>query len=203
MHTIKSILPRAALLVCIFTLLCGVMYTAVVTGIAQCIFPRQANGSMLSVEGKTYGCALLGQPYTDVRHLWGRMTHPDATTFVSRDGKRLLYAWPSNLSPASEEYESLVAARVKMLRAAHPERGTAPIPVDLVTVSGSGLDPDISVSAALYQAERIARYNEISVAKVHTILAQCTTPRTLGFLGEETVNVLRVNLMLDGVLAVR
>lgn len=109
----NKILTCAASIFLIFTVLCGVVYTGVVTGIAQLIFPKQANGSIIEVDGKKYGCELLGQQYTDEAHMWGRIMNIDVSTYKDKDGKTLMYASPSNLSPASEEYKELVAERVK------------------------------------------------------------------------------------------
>lgn len=200
MKKIKSILPRAAMLLLVFTVVCGVLYTLAVTGIAQIFFPHQANGSIIEVDGKRYGSELLGQQYTDEGHMWGRIMKLDVSTYRNEDGKALLYAVPSNLSPASEEYEQLVAQRVEKLRAADPERGDAPIPVDLVTCSGSGLDPHISPAAAEYQVPRLARATGRSEDEVRDIIKDCTDGRFLGLFGEERVNVLEVNLHLDGIL---
>ena len=182
MKTIKSVLPKAGMIFLIFTLLCGVIYTGVVTGIAQLIFPDNANGSIIEVDGKKYGCELLGQQYTD------------------ENGKALMYAAPSNISPASEEYAQLVAERVEKLRAADPDMDETAVPVDLVTCSGSGLDPHISPAAAEYQVARIAKANDMTEDEVREIIQNCTDGRFLGIFGEETVNVLEVNLMLDGIL---
>lgn len=201
MKTLKQILPKAAVIFLIFTLICGVLYTGVVTGLAQLIFPKQANGSIIEVDGKKYGCELLGQQYTDDGHLWGRMMNIDVSTYTDEYGKVLMYAVPSNLSPASEEYGELVAQRVKKLRAANPEMDEAAIPVDLVTGSGSGLDPHISPAAAEYQVARIAKARGTTETAVREIIEKCTDGRFLGVFGEETVNVLKVNLMLDGILA--
>lgn len=200
MKKIKSILPRAAMLLLVFTVVCGVLYTLAVTGIAQIFFPHQANGSIIEVDGKRYGSELLGQQYTDEGHMWGRIMKLDVSTYRDEDGKALLYAVPSNLSPASEEYEQLVAQRVEKLRAADPEQGDAPIPVDLVTCSGSGLDPHISPAAAEYQVPRLARATGRSEDEVRDIIKDCTDSRFLGLFGEERVNVLEVNLRLDGIL---
>ena len=200
MKKIKSILPRAAMLLLVFTVVCGVLYTLAVTGIAQIFFPHQANGSIIEVDGKRYGSELLGQQYTDEGHMWGRIMKLDVSTYRDEDGKALLYAVPSNLSPASEEYEQLVAQRVEKLRAADPERGDTPIPVDLVTCSGSGLDPHISPAAAEYQVPRLARATGRSEDEVRDINKDCTDGRFLGLFGEERVNVLEVNLRLDGIL---
>lgn len=200
MKALKSILPRAALFVLIFTVVCGLVYTAVVTGLAQLIFPHQANGSIIEVDGKKYGCELLGQQYTDDGHMWGRIMNIDVATYQDKDGKTLMYAAPSNLSPASEEYKQLVSERVEKLRKANPAMDGKQVPVDLVTCSGSGLDPDISPAAAEYQVARIAKANDMPEEEVRAIVEKCTNGRFLGLFGEETVNVLKVNLMLDGIL---
>lgn len=200
MKTLRQILPRAALLVLIFTLLCGLVYTALVTGLAQLIFPRQANGSLIEVDGKTYGSELLGQQFTDDKHMWGRVMSIDVATFTDEEGQPVMYSWARNLSPASEEYRQLVAEKTAQIRAAHPEKGDAPIPVDLVTSSGSGLDPHISVAAAQYQAERLAKNNGMTIDEVQAIIDRYTTGRFLGVFGEPVVNVLQVNLTLDGIL---
>ena len=200
MKTLKQVLPRAAVIFLIFTLLCGLVYTLVVTGIAQLIFPNQANGSIIEVDGKKYGSALLGQQYTDDAHMWGRIMNIDVSTYQDENGNTLLYSAPSNLSPAGEEFEELVAERVEKIQTAHPEKAGAPVPVDLVTSSGSGLDPHISPAAAEYQVERLAKANNKSADDIRTIIEKCTDGRFLGIFGEETVNVLKVNLMLDGIL---
>ncbi|MGN8801385.1 potassium-transporting ATPase subunit KdpC [Candidatus Merdisoma sp. HCP28S3_D10] len=183
-----------------FTLLCGVIYTGVVTGIAQLIFSDNANGSIIEVDGKKYGCELLGQQYTDESHMWGRVMNIDVSTYTDENGKELMYAAPSNISPASEEYAQLVAERVEKLRAADPDMDETAVPVDLVTCSGSGLDPHISPAAAEYQVARIAKANDMTDDEVRKIIRKYTDGRFLGIFGEETVNVLEVNLMLDGIL---
>ena len=200
MKTLKSVLPRAAIIFLIFTIITGIVYTGIVTGIAQLIFPNQANGSIIEVDGKKYGCELLGQQYTDEGHMWGRIMNIDVSTYKDENGKMLMYAVPSNLSPASEEYETLVAERVEKLRAANPDMDDTAIPVDLVTCSGSGLDPHISPAAAEYQVARIAKARDISEQNVRDMIEKCTTGKFLGVFGEEAVNVLKVNLMLDGIL---
>lgn len=200
MNAFKGLLARAAAIFLIFTLLCGVIYTAAVTGLSQALFPRQANGSILTIDGVAYGSELLGQPYTDDGHLWGRIMQLDVSTYQDEDGNALLYAAPSNLSPTSVAYGALVAERVEKLRAKNPAMKDAAIPVDLVTCSGSGLDPAISPAAAEFQVARIAKARGCSEDAVRKIISQCTTGRFLGIFGEETVHVLKVNLMLDGVL---
>ena len=200
MKELKSTLPKALTIFFIFTFVCGILYTGVVTGVAQLFFPEKAGGSIIEVDGKKYGCELLGQQYTDDAHMWGRIMNLDVSTYQDESGHTLMYAAPSNLSPASEEYEALVAERVEKLRAANPDMDETAIPVDLVTCSGSGLDPHISPAAAEYQVARIAKANDMTEDEVRAIIEKCTDGRFLGLFGEETVNVLKVNLMLDGIL---
>lgn len=200
MKTIKNVLTKATIIFLIFTVVCGIFYTSIVTGLAQLIFPKQANGSIIEVDGKKYGCELLGQQYTDEAHMWGRIMNIDVSAYKDENGKTLMYAVPSNLSPASEEYEVLVVKRVEMLRAANPHMNETAVPVDLVTCSGSGLDPHISPAAAEYQVERIAEANDMTESQVREIIEKCTDGKFLGVFGEDTVNVLKVNLMLDGIL---
>ena len=196
----QSVFPKALGIFIIFTLICGVVYTGAVTGIAQLIFTKQANGSIIEIDGKKYGSELLGQQYTDDAHMWGRIMNIDVSTFTDEDGKMLMYSAPSNLSPASEEYAELVRERVEKLRAANPDMDETAVPVDLVTCSGSGLDPHISLAAAEYQVARTAKANDMSEDSVREIIDKCTSGRFLGVFGEKTVNVLKVNLMLDGIL---
>lgn len=200
MKALKSVFPKALMIFLLFTVICGVAYTGVATGVAQLIFPDKANGSLIEVDGKKYGCELLGQQYTDEEHMWGRIMNVDISTYKDENGKTLMYAAPSNLSPASDEFEDLVAERVKMIREANPDMNETSIPVDLVTCSGSGLDPHISPAAAEYQVARVAKANDMTEDEVRAIIKQCTDGRFLGIFGEETVNVLKVNLMLDGIL---
>lgn len=200
MKELKSVLPKAAVAFIIFSFVCGILYTGVVTGAAQLIFPSKANGSMIEIDGKKYGCGLLGQPYTDNAHMWGRIMNLDVSTYQDENGNPLLYAVPSNLSPASREYETLVAERVGKLRAANPDMDETEVPVDLVTCSGSGLDPHISPAAAEYQVARIAKASGKTEDEVRAVIKKCTDGRFLGIFGEKTVNVLEVNLMLDGIL---
>ena len=200
MKELKSTLPKALTIFLIFTFVCGILYTGVVTGVAQLFFPDKANGSIIEVDGKKYGCELLGQQYTDDAHMWGRIMNIDVSTYKDESGHTLMYAAPSNLSLASEEYEALVAERVEKLRAANPDMDETAIPVDLVTCSGSGHDPHISPAAAEYQVARIAKANDVTEDEVRAIIEKCTDGRFLGLFGEETVNVLKVNLMLDGIL---
>lgn len=200
MKLIKSIAPKALVFLLMLTLLCGVIYPLAITGISQLVFSKQANGSIIEVNGKKYGSELLAQQFTGSKYMWGRIMELDVDTYKDKNGKALMYAKPSNLSPASEKYRELVAQRVAKIRAANPEKGNTPIPVDLVTCSGSGLDPHISPAAAQYQVERIAKARGISADKVNAIVLQYTNRKLLGIFGEDTVNVLQVNLALDGIL---
>ena len=170
------------------------------TGISQVLFKDKANGSIIEVDGKKYGSVLLAQQFTGDEYLWGRIMNIDTETFTDDDGNALMYATPSNLSPASEEYEALVKERVERIRKTNPTVKEEAIPVDLVTCSGSGLDPHISVAAAQYQVERIAKARNLDTEEVEEIIDKYTKGRMLGIFGEEVVNVLEVNLALDGIL---
>lgn len=194
----KGVASRALGVFALFTVVCGLGYTLVVTGIAQVAFPYQANGSLITVDGKVVGSELIGQNFEDEDHMWGRIQN--VSIFEGEDGELMAYGAPSNLSPASEEYRQLVDARVKKIRAANPDADMDAVPVDLVTCSGSGLDPEISPDAAEYQVPRLAKARGKSEDEVRDIIAACTKGRFLGVFGEPTVNVLKVNLMLDGAL---
>ena len=194
----KGIASRALGVFALFTIVCGLGYTLVVTGVAQLAFPYQANGSLITVDGKVVGSELIGQNFDDEAHMWGRIQN--VSIVEGKDGELMAYGTPSNLSPASEEYRQLVDARVEKIRAFNPDAGMDAVPVDLVTCSGSGLDPDISPDAAEYQVPRLAKATGKSEGEVREIIAQCTKGRFLGVFGEPTVNVLKVNLMLDGAL---
>lgn len=194
----KGVASRALGVFALFTVVCGLGYTLVVTGIAQVAFPYRANGSLIKVDGKVVGSELIGQNFEDGDHMWGRIQN--VSVVEDENGELMAYGAPSNLSPASEEYRQLVDARVKKIRAANPDADMDAVPVDLVTCSGSGLDPEISPDAAEYQVPRLAKATGKSEDEVRDIIAQCTKGRFLGVFGEPTVNVLKVNLMLDGTL---
>lgn len=200
MKMMKSVWKKALAALLVFTLLCGVLYPLAVTGISQLLFHNQANGSIIEINGKKYGSVLLAQQFADDKHLWGRIMTLDTKTFQDADGKALMYAVPSNLSPSSEKYKELVKERVAKIQAAHPDKKGVPIPEDLVTGSGSGLDPHISPAAAEYQVERIAKARNISAQQVRDVIAKYTGGKFLNVFGENTVNVLQVNLALDGIL---
>ncbi|GAB4149479.1 MAG: potassium-transporting ATPase subunit KdpC [Candidatus Promineifilaceae bacterium] len=181
--------PALALLF-LFTLLTGLLYPLAVTAVAQTFFPRQANGSLIEKEGVIVGSELIGQPFDDPVYFWGRpsATAPHAYNAAASAG--------SNLGPSNPALTEQVAARVVALAAADPTN-TLPIPVDLVTASGSGLDPHISVAAAEYQIVRVARARGLETAVVSQLVADHVEGRTLGLWGEPRVNVLLLNLALD------
>ncbi len=176
----------------VFTLLTGIIYPLVVTGIAQVVFPHQANGSLIVKNGKPLGSELIGQSFDDPKYFWGRLsaTGPYPYNAAASSG--------SNLGPSNPALMDAVQGRIAALKAADPGN-TQPIPVDLVTASGSGLDPDISVAAALYQVSRVARQRGISESAVRALVDRYTEGRQFGFLGEPRVNVLELNLALDGI----
>ena len=182
--------PALVLLITL-SVLTGLVYPAVVTGIAQLVFPRQANSSLIVKDGKVVGSSLIGQPFDDPKYFWGRpsATSPFPYNAASSSG--------SNQGPTNPALHDAVKARVEALRAADPDN-KAPVPVDLVTASGSGLDPHISPAAALYQVHRVARARKLDDAAVQRLVEQHTEGRQLGFLGEPRVNVLQLNLALDG-----
>src|SRR6267143_3300636 len=174
----------------VFTVVTGIVYPVVVTAIAQLVFPHQANGSLIVKDGKSAGSRLIGQPFDDPKYFWSR---PSAT---SPFGYNAGASAGSNLSPTNADLIKTVQGRVDALWAADPGN-TAPVPVDLVTASGSGLDPHISPAAALYQVRRVARVRKLDPAAVRELVTQHTQGRFLGMLGEPRVNVLALNLALD------
>ena len=182
---------RAAIVsLALFTVVTGLAYPVVVTVIAQLVFPHQANGSLIMKDGKPAGSALIGQPFDDPKYFWGR---PSATSpFGYNAGSSVA----SNLSPTNADLIKAVQGRVDALRAADPGN-TVPVPVDLVTASGSGLDPHISPANAAMQAARVARVRGLTVDAVNRLIKQNTDGRDLGLLGETGVNVLKLNIALD------
>ena len=186
---LKQLKPALALMV-VFTLLTGVLYPLFVTGIAQIIFPGKANGSILEKDGRIVGSELIGQPFSDRKYFWCRLsaTGPFGYNAGASSG--------SNYGPLNPALLDAVKKRVADLKAADPQN-TMPIPVDLVTASSSGLDPHISIGAALYQVPRVARERNVPEQSLRSLVDQCTDLRSLGFLGEPGVNVLKLNLALD------
>jgi K+-transporting ATPase ATPase C chain len=173
------------------TLVTGVVYPLAVTGVAQAVFPRQANGSIVTVNGKAAGSELIGQQFTAPKYFWSRpsATGPYANNAAASSG--------SNLGPLNPALTDAVKARIDALKAADPSNDK-PVPVDVVTASGSGLDPDISLAAAYYQATRVAKARDTPVEHVATLIEQHAQRPSLGIFGEPRVNVLELNLALDG-----
>jgi potassium-transporting ATPase KdpC subunit len=183
------LLPTLRMLA-VLTLLTGVLYPLVVTGIAQVAFPGAANGSLIVADGKTVGSSLIGQPFDDPKYFWSR---PSATSPYPYNGAA---SSGSNQGPRNPALEDAVKNRIKAVRDADPGN-SATVPVDLVTASGSGLDPHISVAAADFQVARVAKARGLSADAVRALIGQSTEGRTLGVLGEPRVNVLALNRGLD------
>jgi K+-transporting ATPase ATPase C chain len=190
---LKELKP-ALLMLLVLTIITGAAYPALVTGIVQLLFKSQANGSQIERDGKVIGSALIGQPFTDPKYFWGR---PSATSPMPYNAGA---SSGSNLGPLNPALEDAIKGRIAALKAADPSQA-APIPVDLVTASASGLDPHISPAAARWQSPRVARARGLSAATVDKLIADYTEARLWGFLGEPRVNVLRLNLALDDVAA--
>ncbi len=178
------------------TLMTGLAYPLVVTGLAQLVFPHQANGSLIVQSGKIVGSALIGQSFDDPKYFWGRLSATGTFPYNAFNAANLTASSGSNYGPLNPALTDAVKARITALQAADPGN-TQPIPVDLVTASGSGLDPQISVAAALYQVPRVARVRGMTPQSVMALVQQYTQGRQLGILGEPTVNVLELNLALD------
>ena len=183
-------LKPAIVILALLTLLTGVVYPLVLTGLAQAIFPSRANGSLVVRDGTSVGSRLIGQPFDDPKYFWGRLsaTAPFAYNAGASTG--------SNYGPLNPAFHAAAKARIDALREADPDN-KAPIPVDLVTASGSGLDPHISPAAALFQVSRVARARKLDEARVRQLVASHIEGRQLGVLGEPRVNVLELNLALD------
>lgn len=186
----RTQLRPAVVSLALFTLITGVVYPLAVTGLAQVLFPYQANGSLMVKNGQALGSALIGQPFGAPKYFWGRLsaTTPFPYNAAASSG--------SNLSPLNADLVKATQARINALRAADPGN-TAPIPVDLVTASASGLDPHISLAAALYQVPRVARVRGLGEDQVRSLVMRFTEGRQFGILGEPRVNVLKLNLALE------
>ncbi|KQX89424.1 potassium-transporting ATPase subunit KdpC [Variovorax sp. Root473] len=191
-----GIVRPALVLFALLSALTGLIYPAAVTGAAQALFPAQAAGSLVVRDGKPVGSALIGQNFSDPKHFWGR---PSATAPQPYNASA---SGGSNQGPLNPALADAVKARVEALRAADPGN-TAPVPVDLVTASASGLDPDISPAAAHYQAARVARERGVPIDQVNALIAKNTQAPLWGVLGESRVNVLALNLALDASSTVR
>ena len=174
----------------LLTVVTGIVYPLLVTGVAQLAFPEKANGSLILREGGYAGSELIGQPFDDPKYFWGRLSATPDFPYNSSSSSG------SNLGPSNPALVEVVKARVEALQKADPGNKSS-IAIDLVTSSGSGLDPHISLAAALYQAPRVARARGLSEDRVRHLVEQFTEPRQWGFLGEPRVNVLKLNLALD------
>jgi K+-transporting ATPase ATPase C chain len=185
-------LRTAIIALVLFTVLTGLLYPFLITTLAQLFFPGKANGSMIIKKGKSYGSELIGQSFSNPKYFWGRLsaTGPYAYNAGSSTG--------SNYGPLNPALQDVVKKRIQDLKVAD-SLNNRPIPVDLITTSGSGLDPHISVAAALYQIPRVARYRSLKEQDVRTLVNQNTEGRQFGFLGESRVNVLKLNLALDAI----
>jgi K+-transporting ATPase ATPase C chain len=186
----SRLIRNSLMMLLLMTLITGVLYPLAATGLAQVIFPGQANGSLIEKNGKPVGSALIGQSFTDAKYFWGRpsATSPNPNNAASSSG--------SNTGPTNPALIDAIKQRIDALHAVDPGN-QAPVPVDLITASGSGLDPDISPAAAQYQLARVAQARKLSVSQVQALVDQSTSGRTLGILGEPRVNVLKLNLALD------
>ena len=192
----KQFRPALVALVAL-TIITGIIYPLVVTGIAQVVFPYQANGSILTgADGQPVGSALIGQQFDDPKYFWGRLSATGPVPYTAFNADKLTGSSGSNYGPLNPALKDAVQARIDALKAADP-RNTLAIPVDLVTASASGLDPQISPAAAEYQINRVAKARGLEAAKVADLVAQHTEGRTFGILGEPRVNVLELNLALD------
>ena len=191
----RQLRPALAVLF-VLTIVTGVVYPLAITGFAQLVLPHQANGSLIVQDGKAVGSELIGQQFSDPKYFWGRLSATGDYPYNAFNAQTLTGSSGSNYGPMNPALVKAAQARVDALQAADPGN-TSAIPVDLVTASGSGLDPNISVAAALYQAPRVARLRGLPLEQVQALIAQYTQGRQLGFLGEPRVNVLELNLALD------
>jgi K+-transporting ATPase ATPase C chain len=185
----KDQLRPAFTIFALLTIITGIIYPLGVTGIAQLLFPHQANGSLIVMEGKLYGSELIGQQFSDAKYFWGR---PSAAGYDATDSSG------SNYGPTNPSLKEIVQARINILEGNDPNN-PLPIPVDLVTTSASGLDPHISLAAALYQVHRVAAARRLSEVQVKSLVEKFTEGRQFGIFGEPRVNVLLLNLALDGI----
>jgi K+-transporting ATPase ATPase C chain len=189
MNLLKQI-RTAAITIILLTVITGLLYPLVVTGLARLIFPKKANGSMIVKDGKTFGSELIGQQFSSPKYFWSRLSATGSYAYNAGSSTG------SNYGPLNPALHNAVKKRIQDLKVAD-SLNNQPIPVDLVTASSSGLDPHISVAAALYQVSRVARNHGVSEERVRSLVNQYTEGRQLGFLGEPRVNVLQLNLALD------
>jgi potassium-transporting ATPase KdpC subunit len=186
----KTLLRPVIVLFVMLMIVTGLVYPAIVTAIGQAAFSHQANGSLMELDGKVVGSEIIGQQFDAPKYFWGRLsaTTPNPYNGINSSG--------SNLGPTNPALADAVKARIAALHEADPDN-KADVPVDLVTASGSGLDPEISPAAAAYQVARVAKARGLSAAQVEAMVAQATSGRQFGVLGEPRVNVLKLNLALD------
>lgn len=190
-------LGKSILAVIVITIICGI-YTLIVSAIGQTFFTSQANGSLVRSDQTVRGSALIAQPFTSKKYLWGRqmdITVGDITG--QKNNKNIMYSVASQMSPNDKSYQKEIIDKEKTIKRLNPNANYRHVPIDLVTNSGSGLDPEISPTAAKYQVKRIAKARHVSVQKIQRVIDQNTKTRTLGILGEPRVNVLETNLALD------
>jgi len=186
----KGQIKQAILIFIVLSIITGIIYPCLITGIAQVFFLNQANGSLIYRSGKPIGSVLIGQAFDDPKYFWGRISATSPVSFNAASSSG------SNLGPSNPVLLEAVKARIKALRIADPDN-TIPIPVDLVTSSASGLDPHISLAAAYYQAARIARLRGLSQDSIKILITKHTSGRLFGLIGEPVINVLGLNLELD------
>lgn len=189
-------LRPATVIFLLLTIITGVIYPLTITGIAQIAFPHQANGSIIAIDGKAYGSELIGQQFDHPKYMWGRLSATTPFPYNAFNAENLTGSSGSNYGPLNTSLHEMVQRRVNTLKAVDP-KNPLPIPVDLVTASASGLDPHISVAAALYQVSRISKARGLSETTVANLVEKYTEERQFGILGEPRVNVLRLNLALD------
>jgi K+-transporting ATPase ATPase C chain len=187
---VLALLRQTVLVFLGVTIVTGVVYPALITVVAQVVFPHQANGSLIERDGKLVGSALIGQQFDDPRYFWSRPSTTSPTPYNAAASTG------SNYGPTNPAQLEAVRARVDALRKANPVQ-TGPVPIDLVTASGSGLDPHISPAAAEYQVDRVAKARSVSTQTIHNLVAQHTGGQELGVVGEPRVNVLELNLAMD------
>jgi potassium-transporting ATPase KdpC subunit len=195
-NNMRAQLKPAIIILALLTLITGAIYPLVITVIAQVAFPAQANGSLIMKDGQAIGSSLIGQSFDDPKYFWGRLSATGTNPYNAFNAEALTASSGSNYGPLNPSLLEMVQGRIDALKAADPDN-TQSIPVDLVTASGSGLDPHISPAAAEYQVARVAKARGLDEAVVRQLVAQHTQGRDLGALGEPRVNVLELNLALD------
>lgn len=190
-------LGKSILAVIVITIICGI-YTLIVSAIGQTFFTSQANGSLVRSDQTVRGSSLIAQPFTNKKYLWGRQMNITVGDITGqKNNKNIMYSVASQMSPNDKSYQKEIIDKEKTIKRLNPNANYRHVPIDLVTNSGSGLDPEISPTAAKYQVKRIAKARHVSVQKIQRVIDQNTKTRTLGILGEPRVNVLETNLALD------